>query len=877
MPDEADTDTTTTTPSVRYQVYLDFNPPGSSPPPTSTSSSSSSGTSTGSGTSSGSGSGSGESSWVPLIPVRRLTLQESYNAGWFGDAHLFARVTDSIDIAAMFGSVLASGAVPGRRVLARMVLSTDASSRLNGRVVRTWPCMVGAVIPYQGRDERSSAHSLVRLMDPITYLGNRPIWGAYRGEAISEIVGGALSLAAGGDGKPTRTPALPGMPQVTIAAACRKELQLIPYVFAVGQTLGEWLHDLLGMLGLRVEMHGSSATGKISVLLTDHAAMGSAINMNLLSSAVLRDGTATLEDGTVHMSGIAGYTGAPLRGGVLDDAELGSFRRFRALGAIGSLHTGAGIGLDEATRRGSFPRTGAKTESLMVSGLTRQPGLRPGRRLVLNKAYLGRTSWQIAGVGHTVNGGIYDNAAVLLPTGPNLVWHPQRPPARPPRYVSGVVDGGSDHLYLQPVERDRLGRIPVTFSFLPTPLLDEAMLLASSDTDRDSRLTMADFTQEQIDEFSDPDKKDEHEEMVTDYRAGTYNDPYPGKSDSQLNEKQLAERKRLRALRQKSLRYLAYKRAAAHDAADRDQDGYLTSRDTLVSDALAAELDDDAKAAALQKQWLSMKQGTFATDYPEYANDEARKALVREYGAIFDSNLAGSTSGSGSGSMSGSGSGSMSGSGSGSMSGSGSGSMSGSGSGSMSGSGSGSMSGSGSGSMSGSGSGSMSGSGSGSMSGSGSGSMSGSGSGSMSGSGSGSGSGAGSGSGTASGTGSASAVPVSAATYDFAREDASIAPQRWPPRMPLPVIQPMAGGLHGLVPIHRHGDVCRVAVHDPMWAEIVGFQYRANRRINENLVDATAGLIVEHDRRHAWTGIVFHRTEDLDESPPTSTSSSSGS
>ena len=736
------------------------------------------------------------------------------------------------------------------------------------------------MIPYQGPDERSSAHTLVRLMDPITYLGSRPIWGAYRGEAISEIVGGALSLAAGGDGKPTRTPALPGMPRLSIAAACRKELHLIPYVFAVGQTLGEWLHDLLGMLGLRVEMYGSSSTGRISMLLTDHAAMGGAVHMNLLSSALFRDGTATLEDGSVHMSGIAGYAGAPLRGGVLDDAELGSFRRFRALGAIGSLHTGAGIGLDEAARRGSFSRAGAKTESVMVSGLTRQPGLRPGRRLVLNKAYLGRTNWQIAGVGHTVNGGIYDNAAVLLPTGRNLVWHPQRPPPRPPRYVSGVVDGGSDYLYLQPVERDRLGRIPVTFSFLPAPLLDEAMLLASSDTDQDSRLTMEDFTQEQIDEFSDPKKKEQYETMVTEYRAGVYNDPYPTKTDAQLTEEQRSERRRRRALRQATLRYMAYRRAAAHDAADRDQDGYLTSRDTLVSDALAAELADDTKAAALQKQWESMKKGTFATDYPGLANDEARKALVREYGAIFDATLgSGSMSGSGSGSMSGSGSGSMSGSGSGSMSGSGSGSMSGSGSGSMSGSGSGSMSGSGSGSMSGSGSGSMSGSGSGSMSGSGSGSMSGSGSGAMSGSGSGSmsGSGSGSGSGSSSATGSgSSSSPITAATYEFAREDADIAPQRWPPRMPLPVIQPMAGGLHGLVPTHRHGDVCRVAVHDPMWAEIVGFQYRANRRINENLVDATAGLIVEHDRRHAWTGVVFHPVDDLDD-VPSSTSSSSGS
>ena len=111
----------------------------------------------------------------------------------------------------------------------------------------------------------------------------------------------------------------------------------------------------------------------------------------------------------------------------------------------------------------------------------------------------------------------------------------------------------------------------------------------------------------------------------------------------------------------------------------------------------------------------------------------------------------------------------------------------------------------------------------------------------------------------------------------MAREDAEIAPQRWPPRIPLPVIQPMAGGLHGLVPTHRHGDVCRVAVHDPMWAEIVGFQYRSNRRINANLVDATAGLIVEHDRAHSWTGIVFRPTDEVENSSGSSSSGSGGS
>ena len=87
---------------------------------------------------------------------------------------------------------------------------------------------------------------------------------------------------------------------------------------------------------------------------------------------------------------------------------------------------------------------------------------------------------------------------------------------------------------------------------------------------------------------------------------------------------------------------------------------------------------------------------------------------------------------------------------------------------------------------------------------------------------------------------------------------------RWPPRIALPVIEPMAGAMHSFVGGHRQGDICRVAVHDPFTAEIVGYQYRDNRAINRDVVGAAAAIVVEHNFDDAWTGIVVRRIDDMD-------------
>ncbi len=80
-------------------------------------------------------------------------------------------------------------------------------------------------------------------------------------------------------------------------------------------------------------------------------------------------------------------------------------------------------------------------------------------------------------------------------------------------------------------------------------------------------------------------------------------------------------------------------------------------------------------------------------------------------------------------------------------------------------------------------------------------------------------------------------------------------------RISLPMVLPMAGALHGLAPVHRNGDACRVTVHHPFHAEIDGFVYREARQLYDGsgLAPGWTGIIVEHDGGGAWSGWTFER------------------
>ena len=660
------------------------------------------------------------------IRLASFGLQEGYSTGWSGTAVVVGHDPDEpLTPGGMMSAVMASGVLAGTPMV--LHLEVDGGP-LDGTNVRSWPCVVNGLRPYPV--DEFTAGCGVHLVDPVSYLAEQPVWGAYRGVSIAEAVGGVLSLAAGGDGKPSTSPILPALSPVTIVAEYRDALNKVPYVIAAGQTLGDWLADFLAMLGLRAELRGYG-DGRLSVTLTDAKPRRVPLEMSVVTS-VDADPASSDTMGPILIQGHSAFSGVPLRGGLLDDPTKGSARPLWKYGPVAAVLTDSEVDVDEATDRLLHAAQGTLAEMLMLTAFSRQPRFRPGETVRLSRPTHGLTDWQVSSVSHWLRSAVYDNDATLIRG--DIAWHPDLPLYRPPVYVSAVVDGGNDYDFHQPVPRDRLGRIKVAFPFAPTPVGEEALELASADANADGRVTLSDFDATRIEDFTDNSVHWEKERAK--YDAGDYNDPYPDKEDDELTAEQLTRREELREKRENAIAYGAFKKATDLDQQDADRDGVVSSRDDLVSDELAAALRDEEQRQRLQDAWddrheTPIEEGSLAAEYGElFGNEED---------GVSDEVLA-------------------------------------------------------------------------------------------------------------------------------ARADAEEAADRWPPRIPLPVVTPMAGALHGFIVAHRHGDTCRVAVHNPFAAEIVGFQYRDDRRINEDLSRSVAGLVVEHNYAQAWSGLVFRRTEDLEDS-----------
>ena len=513
------------------------------------------------------------------LPVSALRLDEKYGSGWGGRAAIAFTSRSPITGGAALGLACETGLQPGHGVAVHLALAGKGGDDPNrGLIVRSWPCVVSKLEPFTGL---KSAGCHVGLIDPVAYLMQRSIWGAYRACSAGMMIGGALSSVAGGNGKPALVPVLPGLPIVRIVEDYRDDLKELPYAIAAGQSMREWLDAFTGLLGLRVEMRGMTEDASVEVKLSDRKPSGRSMLMTLGPSSMTSENSAG--SGPLLVTGYRARPGMNIRGGVLDDPAHGEFSAFGRRGSIERVFSEPEVGLDEAARRLWFPLVRAYAEMLTVDVMSRQPGFRPGRTITLTGGDIrGLDIWQLATVTHRIDAGRYENRAMMIRG--DVAWHPLPPPPQSPLFVSGTIDGGTGLLTHEPVPRDRLGRIPVTFPFVPTPLGDE----------------------------------------------------------------------------------------------DSDDGGF----------------EGDPKTSA-----------EFDTD---------------------------------------------------------------------------------------------------------------------------------------------------------------LAQRHWPPRIPLTIIEPMAGSLHGFISAHRHNDTCRVAVHDPFRAEIVGFQYRADRPINAGIAEATAGLVVEHNHSKSWSGWVFRSTDDME-------------
>ncbi len=86
------------------------------------------------------------------------------------------------------------------------------------------------------------------------------------------------------------------------------------------------------------------------------------------------------------------------------------------------------------------------------------------------------------------------------------------------------------------------------------------------------------------------------------------------------------------------------------------------------------------------------------------------------------------------------------------------------------------------------------------------------------------------------------------------------------PRIHLGLLEPMAGGRHGMVSAARQGNVCRIAIYNPLFAEIVGFGYRGNLQIGKDFEDVSLGLLTKHSSpEDPWSGMLFRPTKGVPE------------
>ena len=90
----------------------------------------------------------------------------------------------------------------------------------------------------------------------------------------------------------------------------------------------------------------------------------------------------------------------------------------------------------------------------------------------------------------------------------------------------------------------------------------------------------------------------------------------------------------------------------------------------------------------------------------------------------------------------------------------------------------------------------------------------------------------------------------------------------WSTAMMLAVQTEGGGSTHTMVADHREGDLCKVRIHGPLRAEIVGFVHRDDRAIKESAVGATAAVLVGQESGE-WKGFAFQPWRHPDDSGET--------
>lgn len=430
------------------------------------------------------------------IPALTLMLNEDRSGGWSGTVRVNPRLL-SAEHAVQ--TLLHDGLLPGAAVLVKLVIAGNTGHA--GIAARVWPSVVTSVNATGSTNvDESDALCVVSFRDPITYLRLRPVYAAYVDCSLGETLGGILSAANGGDGKPTPNPVLPGLPIVRIHEDLRDELDEIPYAVAVGEPLGYWLNRVCGRLGVRLEMLGGD-DGIFHLWLRDGAPSTGDLNrdggIDMTFDPDL-DPSAT----NLTLSELGVNSASSARGGLLDNLSAGGAKRFGPAGALESVLTASETDLDEAERRAGFRQSNHRLAQVQATVTSCQPGLLPGRIVAFDRgsasddeatggpevegnedeAYstlLGASRWQVVDVAHLCVQARYWNQASVEKTG--LAWRPALPDEEGAAIVSGIVDDGTSDTG-ELIERDRMGRIPIRFPFVHEAPTDAESDAATGDS-----------------------------------------------------------------------------------------------------------------------------------------------------------------------------------------------------------------------------------------------------------------------------------------------------------------------------------------------------------------------------------------------------------
>jgi len=413
-----------------------------------------------------------ESSGTPL-DVTNLVLDEAYSNGWRGSAVIRASRKDPIEMNQALSAVMGYGILPGDGATLALALGRG-NGRLSGTVLRIWPSIITRMEPLRTTDSKDLVCQ-IEFVDPITYLEDRPVWGAYVDNSPGNIFGAALSLAAGGTGEATMMPALPGFPGIRISENLRPAIGSIPYVIACGQTLRNWMDDFFGRLGIRYEMITNRATGDIEVRLADRAPLsnivdpGSSGNTSPLIDISLIGYAGSSSDGLISATNfdIIGMGRRATRhkfGTVIDNPSIGK-PRYTGAGAVDTVLSEDAIFNEEAEVRANFSTEHYNMHATTVILGSRQPNLYPGVRLNITNATIGDTNtWQCEMVRHVLRERLeYYNNTSVIPS--DLAWRSKSLPIQPFKVVSAIIDGGSGHAQNDLVARDRTGRVSISFPF----------------------------------------------------------------------------------------------------------------------------------------------------------------------------------------------------------------------------------------------------------------------------------------------------------------------------------------------------------------------------------------------------------------------------